>query len=123
MPPKNHKKITNSRHLRQVLSNVINRLLNDEIDPNVANSIATLANSMLRILKTEEIENRIKKLEDQKKSSDEEKSTKSYADIDEKIKAIKTGEYKNAGPRTAIKEARRKLITKGSRYFEADTEL
>lgn len=97
MPPKNYKKITNSKHLRQVLSNVINQLLNDEMDSQIANSIATLASTMLKIIRATELEDRIKRLEDQQKSNTEDSSTTITSDIDQRIKDIKTGEYRKCG--------------------------
>lgn len=61
---RNYKKITNTKHVRQILSRTINQLLNDEIHPTTANAVATLCNTMLKIIRATELENRIKKLEE-----------------------------------------------------------
>lgn len=97
MPPKNHKIIKNSRHLRVLLSDVINQLRNDEMHPNVANAIGSLANTMLKIIKSEEFEVRLKKLEDLQKNAKADSATSINSDINQKIKAIKTGDYKKCG--------------------------
>ncbi len=59
-----HKKITNSNHIRQIMSTTINMLLNDEMDSQTANSIATLCSTMLKVLRASNLEERIKRLEE-----------------------------------------------------------
>ncbi len=63
MPPKKHLKITNAKHIRRLLATTINKLLNDEIDAQIANSIASLCTVMLKTLKASNLEERLDKLE------------------------------------------------------------
>lgn len=61
---RNYKKITTTKHIRQIMSRTINMLLNDEMDSQTANSIATLCNTMLKVLRATNLEERIKRLEE-----------------------------------------------------------
>ena len=59
-----YKKITTTTHIRQIMSRTINMLLNDEMDSQTANSIATLCNTMLKVLRATSLEVRIERLEE-----------------------------------------------------------
>ena len=61
---RNHRKVTTNKHVRQILSKCLNQLLNDEISAQNANSVATLCNTMLKVLRATNLEDRIKKLEE-----------------------------------------------------------
>lgn len=89
MPPKNYKKITNIRHIRLIMSKTINMLLNDEIDPQCANSIATMCNTMLKVLRATDLEDRIKKLEGLQ-SGKESSKTPATSDIKQMIKEMRS---------------------------------
>ena len=60
----NYKKITNVNHIRQIVSQVINQLLNDEIDNQTAQAVGTLCSLQLKILKAVDLDKRIKRLEE-----------------------------------------------------------
>jgi len=70
MPTKNHKNIKTPNDLRIILSRTINMVLLDQIDSQTANSIASLSNSMLRVLQMTDLDSRISKLEGNGKESD-----------------------------------------------------
>jgi flagellin-specific chaperone FliS len=88
MPPKNYKKITNPKHIRMILSRTINMLLNDEIDSQCANSISTLCNIMLKVIRATELEDRIKKLEEVQDGKEPTKAPVT-SDIKEMIKEMR----------------------------------
>jgi len=90
MPQKNYKKITNTKHLRQILSLTINQLLNDEIASQTANSVASLANTMLKVLRATDLEDRITKLEQNLNGEVPDSKTTVTSDIQGMIKNIKT---------------------------------
>lgn len=92
MPPKNYRKITNTKHLRQVLSLAINRVLNDEMDSQIANSIASLANAMLKVLRVTNLEDRIDELERGLKNEQDKEKNPVTSDIERQIRAL----YKEA---------------------------
>lgn len=61
---RNFRKIGSPRDLRRVLSDVINKLLADEIDAQTAQAISSACNVMLKILQASTIESRLKRLEE-----------------------------------------------------------
>lgn len=65
---RNFRKIGSPRDLRRVLSDVINKLLADEIDAQTAQAISSACNVMLKILQASTIEGRLKRLEEMLKS-------------------------------------------------------
>ncbi len=90
MPERNYeKKITNSKHVRQILSRTLNQLMNAEIEPKFANSIATLCNTMLKVLRATNLEERINRLEEIQ-GSKEPKSSPVTSDIKQMIKEMRS---------------------------------
>jgi len=81
MPTKNHKNIKTPNDLRIILSRAINMVLLDQIDSQTANSIASLSNSMLRVLQITNLESRVAKLE--------ESSSPVISDITSQIKELR----------------------------------
>jgi len=81
----NYKKITNVNHLRQIVSEVINMLLNDTIDNQTAQAIGTLCSLQLKILKAVDLDKRIKRLEDVENNDD---NSPVVSDIRAKIRSI-----------------------------------
>jgi len=82
---KNYKKITNVNHVRQIVSQVINQLMNDEIDNQTAQAIGTLCSLQLKVIKAVDLDKRIKRLEEGEDMSD---ATPVVSDIRAKIKSI-----------------------------------
>ncbi len=83
---KSYKKITNVNHIRQIVSQVINQLLNDEIDNQTAQAVGTLCSLQLKIIKAVELDKRIKRLEDGEVVND---ATPIVSDIQTKIKELR----------------------------------
>lgn len=81
----NYKKITNVNHIRQIVSQVINQLLNDEIDNQTAQAIGTLCSLQLKILKAVDLDKRIKRLEE---GEDMDDTSPVVSDIRAKIRSI-----------------------------------
>lgn len=81
----NYKKITNVNHIRQIVSQVINQLLNDEIDNQTAQAVGTLCSLQLKILKAVDLDKRIKRLEDIENNDD---NSPVVSDIRAKIRSI-----------------------------------
>lgn len=81
MPIKNHKNIKSINDLRIILSRAINMVLLDQMDSSTANSIASLSNSMLRVLQITNLESRVSKLE--------ESSSPVVSDITSQIKELR----------------------------------
>ena len=65
MPPKYHKSIKTPNDLRIILSRAINMLMLDQLDATTCNSLASLSNSMLKVLQMTDLKSRIEKLEKQ----------------------------------------------------------
>ena len=63
MPPKNYRKITTPNHVRRILSNTINELVNDTIDPRRALAIGSLCQTMLKTIEATTLEERLERLE------------------------------------------------------------
>jgi hypothetical protein len=89
MPPKYYKNIRTPNDLRVILSRCINMLLLDQLDSSVANSIASLSNTMLKVLKATELEDRIKKLEEQQENDQSESYSPVTSDIQAKIRELR----------------------------------
>jgi capsular polysaccharide biosynthesis protein len=81
----NYKKITNVNHIRQIVSEVINMLLNDTIDNQTAQAIGTLCSLQLKVLKAVDLDKRIKRLEDIENNDD---NSPVVSDIRAKIRSI-----------------------------------
>ena len=81
----NYKKITNVNHIRQIVSQVINQLLNDEIDNQTAQAVGTLCSLQLKVLKAVDLDKRIKRLEDVENNDD---NSPVVSDIRAKIRSI-----------------------------------
>jgi len=84
----NFKKITNVNHIRQIVSEVINMLLNDQIDNQTAQTIGTLCNIQLKILKAVDLDKRIEKLE-KGELENKDDTTPVVSDIQAKIRELK----------------------------------
>jgi len=82
---KNYKKITNVNHIRQIVSDVINQLLNDTMDNSTAQAIGTLCSLQLKVIKAVDLDKRIKRLEDGEDMND---TSPVVSDIRDKIKSI-----------------------------------
>lgn len=83
---KNYKKITNVNHIRQIVSEVINSLLNDTIDNQTAQAIGTLCSLQLKVLKAVDLDKRIKRLEE---GNIEDDNVPIVSDIQAKIRELK----------------------------------
>jgi len=59
----NYKKITTPKHIRQVLSNTINQLINGEVEPRKALAIGNLCQTMLKAIEASSLQERLEKLE------------------------------------------------------------
>ncbi len=81
----NYKKITNVNHIRQIVSEVINSLLNDTIDNQTAQAIGTLCSLQLKVLKAVDLDKRIKRLEDVENNDD---NSPVVSDIRARIRSI-----------------------------------
>lgn len=57
-------KTSTAREVRQTLSTLVNLLANGEIDTKVANAITYVCNAILQGIRTDEIEEKIKRLEE-----------------------------------------------------------
>ncbi len=60
---RNFRKIGSPKDLRRVLSDVINKLLADQIDAQTAQAISSACNVMLKVVQASIIEERLKRLE------------------------------------------------------------
>jgi ribosomal protein S7 len=60
---KNHRKITKPKHIRRILADTINQLMNDSIDPRKALAIGSLCQTMLKTIEASTLEERLEKLE------------------------------------------------------------
>jgi len=91
MPTKNHKNIKTPNDLRIILSRTINMVLLDQMDSQTANSIASLSNSMLRVLQMTDLGNRITKLEERELEQGAESDSYSpvVSDLQSKIKQLR----------------------------------
>lgn len=57
-------KTSNAREVRQTLSTLVNLLANGEIEPKVSNAITYVCNAILQGIRTDELEQKILKLEE-----------------------------------------------------------
>ena len=87
MPPNGHLKLTSVKHVRRLLATTINKLLNNEISSQIAQSVATLASVLLKTLQMSNFEERLDKLE--KALEIEPESPKPTSDIRSMISDIK----------------------------------
>jgi len=88
MPTKNHKNIKTPNDLRIILSRAINMLILDQLDATTCNSLASLSNSMLKVLQMTDLKARIEKLEEQGKTENDIYSPP-VSDIQSKIKQLR----------------------------------
>ena len=89
MPTKNHKNIKTPNDLRIILSRAINMLMLDQLDATTCNSLASLSNSMIRVLQMTDLENRIAKLEKYGEETGTENYSPVVSDIQSKIKQLR----------------------------------
>jgi hypothetical protein len=89
MPTKNHKNIKTPNDLRIILSRTINMVLLDQMDSQTANSIASLSNSMLRVLQMTDLENRVAKLEERGEGTESDSYSPVVSDLQSKIKQLR----------------------------------
>jgi len=93
MPTKNHKNIKTPNDLRIILSRAINMLMLDQLDATTCNSLASLSNSMLKVLQMTDLKSRIEKLEKQEPDEvykgPENEYSPAVSDIQSKIKQLR----------------------------------
>ena len=85
---KTYNTITTVTDIRPIVSDVINMLLNDQIDNQTAQAVGSLCSLQLKIIKAEDLDKRITKLEedDLKKTDDK---TPVVSDIQAKIRELR----------------------------------
>ncbi len=88
MPTKNHKNIKTPNDLRIILSRAINMLMLDQLDATTCNSLASLCNSMLKVLQMTDLKSRIDKLE-QRGEAESESYSPAVSDIQSKIRQLR----------------------------------
>ena len=88
MPTKNHKNIKTPNDLRIILSRAINMLMLDQLDATTCNSLASLSNSMLKVLQMTDLKSRIDKLEKRGETKSDIYSP-AVSDIQTKIKQLR----------------------------------
>jgi len=87
MPIKNHKNIKTPNDLRIILSRAINMLMLDQLDATTCNSLASLSNSMLKVLQMTDLKSRIDKLE--KRGEESEGYSPVVSDLQSKIRQLR----------------------------------
>ena len=89
MPTKNHKNIKTPNDLRIILSRAINMLMLDQMDATTCNSLASLSNSMLKVLQMTDLESRVNKLEKREDVTESDGYSPAVSDIQSKIRQLR----------------------------------